>query len=205
MLVACEGRGAHEPGKRKGEFDAQVYRALFADEFPDVEFISLGGSSEVEKNAAIVSVVLGRLMENTKIIRFIDRDDRDEAEVQALAREGVRVLPRRHIESYLFDDSVLAALCQNVGKEQLSGQIIAEKANLLNVARQAGKPPDDVKSIAGQLYVAIKRELALTQCGNTVEAFSLRNLAPILRDTPTLYSEIKGAMFAPMAGIATPR
>src|SRR2546427_8860426 len=68
-VVICEGRRKSEPGKRAGEFDARVYRMIFADEFPDTEFISLGSASEVERDSALLASALDQLLDGLQIVR----------------------------------------------------------------------------------------------------------------------------------------
>ena len=46
-----------------------------------------------------------------EVVRVIDRDDRSEEEVADLVNDGVRVLSRRNLESYLFDDELLQVSC----------------------------------------------------------------------------------------------
>ena len=40
------------------------------------------------------------------------RDDRSDDEVAEYRKNGIRILSKRHIESYLFDDTVIMKLCQ---------------------------------------------------------------------------------------------
>ena len=55
--------------------------------------------------------------------------------------------------------------------------------------------PDDVKSIAGPLYNAVKSTLGLTKCGNTHEAFARDTLAPLIEPGMSVYAQLKKDIF----------
>ncbi|CAA9586098.1 MAG: hypothetical protein AVDCRST_MAG86-3547, partial [uncultured Truepera sp.] len=60
------------------------------------------------------------------------------------------------------------------------------------------KPADDVKSIKGQLYVAVKRELAVVQLGNTADAFAKQALAPLITPDTAVYQALEAEIFGPI-------
>ena len=68
ILVICEGSQASD---RKFAWDERIYRQIFRDRHPRVEFKSSGGKSELERAAAIASVIAP----GTHILKLRDRDD----------------------------------------------------------------------------------------------------------------------------------
>ena len=82
-LVLCEGRPAGTRGVPiNAEFDAQCYRAIFAKEYPDTDFISVGNASDVVTDRLQVATSIAALVPGTQLIRVIDRDDRSEQEIE---------------------------------------------------------------------------------------------------------------------------
>ena len=102
MLYICEST----PEK---SFDAKCYNKIFSSEYPDVEFVSVGGKKEVKKFVSIVQ----KATPGQKIFGVRDRDNATPEEVQKARDEGVRVLSRVCIEAYLLDDDVLTAFCRD--------------------------------------------------------------------------------------------
>ena len=163
-----------EPIVPNPNFDARCYNQIFEREFPDVQFISVGGCNDVDKNALIAGSVLKECVSGVKIETIYDCDDRSSQEVADLVAQGGRVLTLRDLENYLWDDEVLGKLCHVNQHDELLSQLLATKNQLM----VGVTPPDDVKSIAGPLYNAVKSTLGLTKCGNTHEAFARDTLAP---------------------------
>ena len=115
-VVFCEG--GTEQGKRFN-FDATIYKQLFARAFPTVEFVSIGSCSEIEDPNNISMRIVKSILSSSTIIKLIDRDDKSEAEVESCKSRGIRVLSRRHIECYLYDDEIITKLCDINGKHDL--------------------------------------------------------------------------------------
>ncbi len=53
-IIFCEGGRTELGAKKNKQFDAKCFNAIFAEEFPSVEFISVGGANDVEKNALLI-------------------------------------------------------------------------------------------------------------------------------------------------------
>lgn len=193
-VVLCEGRpvGGRQS---KAEFDAQCYRIIFAGEFPDTDFISVGNEAEVRTDQVGIGRTIQTLVRGTTVIRVVDQDDRTAEEVAELRKEGVRVLSRRHLESFLLDDDVLSKLCESVERPECLPQVLAAKNKAISDSVARGNPPDDVKSAAGLIYVAIKQILGLTQSGNTSDAFLRYTMAPLVRPDTRAYAELKHDLF----------
>lgn len=191
-VVVCEGSPKVPRGSRNQSHDARCYDPIFEAEFPDTRFISGGNASDVATDRFVLTEALGQVVEGVEVIRLIDRDDRSDAEVAEEAARGVRVLSRRNLESYLFDDEVLSELASREGRSERAVAILAEKARLVGEGRGAA---DDLKPIRGELYNICKAVLELTRCGNTVEAFMRDTLAPLVKPEMTVYQQLKKDVF----------
>ena len=140
-----------------------------------------GSSDDVKNDRLGAGAAIQAVNSGTRIIRLVDRDLMDENEVQQLKDVGVKVLSRRHIECYLFDDDVLQALCDSVERGEMAPQLIAAKESALQASIERGNDPDDFKSIAGEVFNEARRLLSLSQPGSNSEAFAIGKLAPLLR------------------------
>jgi hypothetical protein len=131
-----------------------------------------------------------------EIFHLIDRDDHANADVSALEQSGVRVLSRRHIECFLYDDEVLADLCARNEHDDFIQAVLDDKAGALAAAVERGNPEDDVKSAAGTIYNSLKQRLSLTRVGNDAKAFERNVLAPLLQPGMKVYEELKNCIFS---------
>ena len=196
-VVFCEGRRLGISG-RKPSFDVEVYRTIFGSHHPEVEFVPLGGTTEVKNDGQTFSLLLTQLAPAVQIWKVFDLDDRHVDEVAKLKLEGIQVLERRDIESYLWDDEVIQALCDQKVQASKAEIITKEKERLLAQLAQQGKPSDDIKSITGELYNFCKRELTLVQCGNDAEAFACLTLAPLIQPGLAVYEELERIVLGPL-------
>ncbi len=111
-VVICEG----EMGKNS--VDAPCYEQIFKDEFPDTRFAPMGSAREIEDDKRGLAEALRLVIGGLVVVRLIDRDDRTHIEIADLAAKGIRVLSRRNLESYLFDNEVLRALAVSTDKKE---------------------------------------------------------------------------------------
>jgi hypothetical protein len=195
-VVVCEGRPASEgvaPGR--AEFDARCYRTIFADELPTTDFISVGNSSDVQQDRVELGKAIQTLVQGTRVIRLVDRDMRTQQEIDALIKSGVRVLRRRHIESYLLADDVLQALCEREGKPERLSEAVAARDKALADGPARGKDPDDVKSAAGLVYNALRMLLGLVGAGTDSSAFLSDTMAPLVKTGMPVYAELREDIF----------
>lgn len=190
-IFLCEGQRREQGARRNPNFDARCYNQIFEREFPDVQFISVGGCNDVDKNALIAGAVLKECVSGVKIETIYDCDDRSPQEVADLVAQGGRVLALRDLENYLWDDEVLGKLCHVNQHDEMLPQLLATKTQLM----VGVIPPDDVKSIAGPLYNAVKSTLSLTRCGNTYETFARDTLAPLIEPGMSVYAKLKKDIF----------
>ena len=89
---------------RKAAFDATCYQRIFAAEYPNTDFLSVGNSDDAGNDRLEIGRAIQALASGTEVIRLIDRDMRSNEEVQALQADNVRVLSRRHLEAFLLDE-----------------------------------------------------------------------------------------------------
>ena len=198
-VVICEGNPAGPAPGKKAEHDAQVYGTIFADEFPDVTFISAGNAKEVAGDFLGLAAALPKIASGMKVTRLIDRDDHAPADVAAFNKDGVKVLSRRHIEAYLYDDEVLIALCDSVGKAGDAPAVIAAKQKAVADSIGRTNPNDDIKSAAGTIYTETKRILGLVKVGDNQTAFARNTLAPLIKPGMAVYTQLRFDVFGTLA------
>ena len=193
-VVICEGHPKLKNPVKNHSHDARCYESIFESEFPETRFVSMGNDSEIEGDKRGLAEALGLLFADLKILRLIDRDYRSEDDITDAAKNGIRVLSRRNLESYLFDDEVLRPLAAGAGAEDKIDELLAEKTRILT--ERTGDPKDDLKPASGQLYVACTKILDLTQHGNKAKLFMRSTLAPLIKPGMAVYDELKRDIFA---------
>lgn len=194
-VILCEGSKLGEGGRSEG-LDSKIYERIFGVDFPDTRFIPGGNSYDVKNDRLALIQAMQSLVKGTKVRRLIDRDDLSEEGVEELRQQGISVLSRRNLESYLFDDDVIRALARECGKPQLAENLINEKSEEMRKAHnERGRPVDDVKASVGPIMNILKRKLSLTQCGNTPKEFMYVTLAPHLTPNLPVYADLKNAIF----------
>lgn len=196
-VAFCEGKRLGQGG-RKPSFDVAVYQAIFGAEYPSVEFIPLGGTNEVQSDGETFGLLLSKLAPAIRCWKMFDRDDRHDEEIQQLQAEGTQVLQRRDLESYLWDDEVIEALCTSLERSDKLQELLDEKKQALADNQQQGKPADDIKAASGRLYNKCKQTLGVTQCGNDAEAFARLTLAPLVKPGTKVYQELAAIVMAPI-------
>lgn len=191
-IVFCEG----DPnGKTRKDFDKIIYSTIFADTHPEAFFISGGSCNDIENIEKTHGEIISTLLQNSKIIKIVDRDDRSPQEVADLAKSGIRVLKRRNLESYVLDDAVIKKLCDKVGKTEEYAACIQEKQQALTDSVSRGNAPDDFKKASGGIYLSLKRRLSLTQCGNNPDPFMRDTLSPLITPDMDVYKELESEIF----------
>ena len=197
-VVICEGEPITSQPVKNHSLDAYCYGRIFEDEFPETEFVSMGSDQQIVGDKRGLAETLHKLIGAMEVVRLIDLDDRSPEEVQNVNREGVRVLSRRNLESYLFDDEVLRALAADEGQEEKVQELLNDKESILTKITK--RPPDDLKPARGQIYNACKTVLGLKQRRNNAEAFMRYTLAPLIRPRMNVYNELKRDIFGVDAG-----
>ena len=177
-VVICEGEPIKIRASKNHGHDARCYERIFEAEFPETRFVSMGSDQQIEGDQRGLAEALRLLVGGLRVIRLVDRDDRSKAEIADCLTKGVRVLSRRNLESYLFDDEILRALAMKHEKQDKIEILLDKKAQIIK--SRPADPRDDLKPGRGEIYLACKSILELTQCGNTVLAFMRDTLAPLV-------------------------
>ena len=198
-VVICEGHPKTERPVRNHSQDARCYERIFEAEFPETRFVSMGNDGEVSGDRHGLAQALLALVDGLDVVRLIDRDDRSTQEVSDARDDGVRVLSRRNLESYLYDDDVLRTLAAWAGQEEKAEELIAEKRRIMDAVSDSS-PSDDLKPASGRIYNACKTTLSLVGCGNNSEAFMRDTLAPLIKPEMTVYRELKHDIFGTVSG-----
>jgi hypothetical protein len=194
-VIICEGNPVGTVVSKNAENDAICYNTIFEDEFPETMFVSGGNSSDVKSDRMVLAGTVKKIAKGIELTRVIDRDDHSPTDVVAYEAQNVRVLSRRNLECYLFDDEVLQALCKDAGKDEEYPALLQDKAAALSDLPRRGKPIDDVASAAGPIYTKAKARLGLTAVGNDYGAFMRYKLAPLLKPEMKVYQELRAAIF----------
>ncbi|NOV99393.1 AAA family ATPase [Isoptericola chiayiensis] len=194
-VVLCEGRPPASATDGRAEFDAACYRKIFSKEFPETDFISAGNSTDVSQDRLEAGRAIQTIASGTELVRLVDRDLLSEEEVAEYNAAGVRVLGRRNIESYLMDDEVLVALCNEYGAIDRSETLIQRRDALMSDSIAKGNDRDDFKKIAGLFYTDIRRDLGISGGGSNWNAFATGTLASLLQPGMGVYSELKQSIF----------
>ncbi len=192
-VVICEGQPMTSQPVRNHSHDAKCYERIFENEFPETRFVSMGNDREIVGDKRGLAEALLSLVDGLDVVRLIDRDDRTEGKSAELRKDGVRILSRRNLESYLFDDEVLKALAMSVGKADKAQELLTEKERIR--AARTNDAKDDLKPASGEIYIACKKILDLTQRGNTTEEFMQETLAPLIKPGMSVYEDLKHDIF----------
>lgn len=195
-IVVCEGNPkSNVPGKNE-EHDARCYDEIFSPEFPDTKFISGGSSKEVSGDRLKFAAAFPNVIKGLTVRRVIDRDDHSIADAAILKKDGIWTLSRRHLECYLYDEEIFAALYLREGKllrfTEMQDAYDAALDDSINIR---GNPADDIKSAAPQIYSFAKKHLGLTGCGNDQMAFSRNVLAPLVTRETSVYGVLRHDIF----------
>lgn len=191
VVIVCEGSVL---GNRRKDFDAEIYNHILGAHTPGILFVSGGSAQQVGDVAESVRAALQRILPTARFLALADRDDRSEAEVKDWESGGNLVLPERNIESYLLAEDVIEALVKCEGKEHLLAEALEIRAGAISSSVDRGKPSDDYKSAAGEIYTNLKHLLDLTRPGNTTEAFMRDTLAPLITPDMPTYRNLKAAI-----------
>ena len=202
QVVICEGEPLTGQHTDNQGLDASCYHRIFEGEFPETKFVSMGNDRQIIGDKRGLAEALRVLIDDLKVVRLIDRDDRTDGTISEFRKAGVRVLSRRNLESYLFDDEVIQALATSVGKADKTEELLAEKERIQAVKIGSGSPQDNLKPGSHDIYVACKKILGLTQYGNDAKEFARATLAPLIKPGMAVYDELKSDIFDTPTGSA---
>lgn len=188
-VILCEGSNGCDG------FDAKVLELIFGQSHPDSAFVSAGGATEVGKAGGVLMPVMRRLAGKVTVRTLRDRDDLSDEEVVQIRLEGNRVLGRREIENYLWDEEILRKLAEHHVQAEKAEELVAARENAIATLVSRNLPADDVKSAAREIKQACRRILGLTQSGGTNDAFALGQLVPLITPETETYRELERDVF----------
>ncbi len=197
QVVICEGNPKTPYPGKNDEHDAQCYNAIFEAEFPDTLFLSGGNSHDVTSDRLKFASVFSTLVNGISVVRLIDGDDHSSQDKDDFRKQGIKVLTRRHLESYLLADEILTNLCLAEGKGHEVASVLKAKTEAVAALAARGKPSDDIKSAAPQICASLKRILGLHGKGNDFLAFSRQVLAGLVRPGTETYDQLRLDVFGP--------
>jgi hypothetical protein len=178
-IVYCEGK--QEPsidGQEQG-LDAIVYNEIFKVAYPDTLFISSGGSNDVHKNSGLAIKVLSKAFLDVELLLLRDRDTNTDQERNIFLTQAphLRMLGRREIENYIFDQSVLREYCVQHGIEFDQAAYTAIVTNIVTQDLRLGNTLRQLKELCGfeKTVDEFKKELALYVVANSVVYLELES------------------------------
>ena len=191
-IVLCEGSTEGDDPS----LDESCYNRIFAQEFPQTRFISVGPATKVEKRMGDLLPLLDRIVSGTEIVRFRDRDGLTPEEIKNKHTQGVRVMSEyRNIESMLLSNGVLGRLCGSLDKADHFDAIRTSRDEALAHAGSQ-HADDDLKPAAQAVHHAARTILKLPRSGETAHAFMRDVLAPLVTVNTAEYIKLKGDIFA---------
>lgn len=183
-IVLCEG----DKDKADEGFDAECYNRIFSDDHSDTLFVSRGSANEVENSDDLIAV-LRAVAKGSAVWRLIDRDDMTDGQREKQISKGIRVLGRRELENYLYDPEVLRTFLRTNRKEEIAEDILREHKKIL-LSDQTMSDVDITREKAQELFESIRRFPGLNRLGKKRKEFASHHLAPALKQTPGVYSEL---------------
>ena len=179
----CEGRG----------FDSECYHNIFKKRYSDLTFEPIEGKGNVIKSVKAANRALGKIAKNAKVIGIIDGDTATSGDRKRGAEEGIRILSRKTIESYLLDDEVLKKLCEDHGKSDKISDLLAAKKKALD--KHGLKPTDKLKLIVQDIHGAAQNILKSVNLGINQKSFMMDILAPCIQPGMNVYEELHKDIF----------
>ena len=179
----CESRG----------FDSECYHNIFFNRYSDLTFEPIEGKGNVIKSVKAANRALGKIAKNAKVIGIIDGDTATSGDRKRGAEEGIRILSRKTIESYLLDDEVLKKLCEDHGKSDKISDLLAAKQKALD--KHGLKPTDKLKLIVQDIHGAAQNILKSVNLGINQKSFMMDILAPCIQPGMNVYEELHKDIF----------
>ena len=188
VLVICEGSQSSD---RIPVWDERIYRQIFRDLHPRVEFKSSGGKGDLQQAADIASVIAP----GTHILQLRDRDDlAPDGRTRLLeSHPNMRILKHRSLETYLLNDEVLEALVDERGTS------VENAIDKLKAARDAAiRPNGSAKGALGVVHEAAGNVLGNTErLGENPSQFSSDVLAKLISPDMRVRQELESILDLP--------
>ncbi|MGD0466633.1 MAG: AAA family ATPase [Gammaproteobacteria bacterium] len=194
-IIICEGVPYGGDKSVNVAHDAECLNIIFAEEFPDTKFIPGGNCHDIIMDKHVLVSTIKIIAKGVDVIRLIDKDQMAEHEVEELEDKGINVLSRRHLESYLFDEEVIDALCEKTNNANKKKEIRQEMLEIIENLPGRGKSVDDIKAASGEIYIVAKKILGLTNAGTNARDFMRSTLAPLITTNMNVYKELRDSIF----------
>ena len=165
-IICCEG----EPEPKRREYsDAIYYRKIFDGRWPIVDFMSVGGKKDVDKEIDSSTHMTGFVKDKkVKILGLRDRDDLSDAETIRLdyLENGIRVLPSRTIEHCFDQPDVIRKFCED---HQLEPNFLLNEWNGILKEKETwpGKESDKMKRAIQELHGKVRESAPHVLKGET--------------------------------------
>lgn len=188
-IIYCEGRAESGGGGRERGLDADVLNTVFARAYPDTQFVSSGGNTELDQRMAITVGIISKVLPTLEIFLLKDRDLASGKKTTETDRQLYlsnnpathRVVRRWEIENYLYDQEVLQAYC---AAEKLAFDGAAYSTLVSNII------DDDVKA-----HTARIKNICSIITTIDPEKFK-RNLAAVIHSDMGVYKELERCIFS---------
>ena len=179
----CESRG----------FDSECYHNIFRSRYPDLTFEPIEEKGNVIKTVKAANLAIGKMAKNAMVIGIIDEDKATSGDRERSKEEGIRILSRKSIESYLLDDEVLKKLCEDHGESDKISDLLAAKNKAL--VDKGLKPTDNLKPIVRDIHGAAQNILKSVNLGINRNSFMMDILATRIQPGMDVYEELHDAIF----------
>ena len=192
-VVLCEGNMVD--GKERQNFDARCYMNIFKNKYPDVLFCSVGNCDDVAKGMSKTYKIIQQILPKSEVIKVVDLDDNSAEEVEEYRKNGIKVLNRRNIESYILDDDVLCKLCTQNQQSDKIEEVLKIKQEEIQKIKDEGYPDNDLKRISGSLCQKVKKLLNIKNCGNKSDSIMRDTLSKLITEDMDVYKELESSIF----------
>ena len=192
-IVFCEG----EQETKRGEYSDEVYyRKIFEGRWPIVDFRSVGGKNNVDKEIDS-STHMARFIKdkNVQILGLRDRDDLANAEIilTDYLQRGIRVLPFRTIEHCFVQSDVFGKFCED---HQLEPNFLLNEWNRIVEEKETweGEEKNKMKRAIRELHRRVRESALHVLDGETTGHFQLQ-LASCIKPGINTYKKLEDAIF----------
>ena len=171
MICLCEG-----------ESDRECYTEIFKGKYPLARFFPVKGKGNLKNMASMLARFTPR------VIAIQDRDRMLDNEADERRKDGVNVLSRPCLESYLLDDEVLQAFCEKHFPSDLS--------SMLKSMREIRNDPRGNDKDRMQKIRHLANNSGYNQSfGEGREAFMKSILSPLITSDMKVYRELERDIF----------
>lgn len=187
-IIYCEGKDKPGVNGKENGFDSKVFENIFSEKYPDTQFVSSGGNTELDQRSAIAIAIIQKVIPDLEILVLKDRDmssgklnsENDRQIYLSTNPQNHRILKRWEIENYLFDKEVLKKYCDNNGltfSDEEYGKYVTDVVNQ--------NLKDDIGRIKN--FCNIKGSI-------NAEIFKLQ-LSSLITEDMELYRELENCIF----------